>query len=292
MIDFADQWVLAVDGGGTRCRLALSSPAADIRVEVGSANVTTDIYAALSEINVGLKALAGKADLAPGELARVPAYFALAGFQADRDRERLLDGVPLRRIKVEDDRPAALRGALGLLDGALIHSGTGSFFGVQVDAKKRFSGGWGAVLGDFGSAAWFGKSALALVLDAEDGLIEQTVLTETLKDRYGGAAGILAFATRARPADFGALAPEVLSQSDDPISGRLIDQAVVHFEGNLLHLGWSAGMPVCLTGGLAPHLAPFLTEPVRKNLRSAAGAPIEGAIAIAREFAKEVQVAC
>jgi glucosamine kinase len=87
MIDFADQWVLAVDGGGTRCRLALSSPAADIRVEVGSANVTTDIYAALSEINVGLKALAGKADLAPGELARVPAYFALAGYQANRDRE-------------------------------------------------------------------------------------------------------------------------------------------------------------------------------------------------------------
>ncbi|XYK79683.1 MAG: BadF/BadG/BcrA/BcrD ATPase family protein [Labrenzia sp.] len=292
MIDFADQWVLAVDGGGTRCRLALSSPAADIRVEVGSANVTTDIYAALSEINVGLKALAGKADLAQGELARVPAYFALAGYQADRDHERLLDGVPLRRIKVEDDRPAALRGALGLLDGALIHSGTGSFFGAQVDAKKRFSGGWGSVLGDFGSAAWFGKSALALVLDAEDGLIAPTVLTETLYDRFGGAAGILAFANRARPADFGALAPEILSQSDDPISERLIDQAVAHFEGNLLHLGWSASMPVCLTGGLAPHLAPFLTEPIRRSLSSAAGSPIDGAIALAREFAKEVQVAC
>jgi glucosamine kinase len=147
-------------------------------------------------------------------------------------------------------------------------------------------------LGTFGSAAWFGKSALALVLDAEDGLIEQTALTETLKDRYGGAAGILAFANSARPAVFGALAPEILSQSDDPISGRLIDHAAAHFEGNLLHLGWSAGMPVCLTGGLAPHLAPFLTEPVRKNLRSAAGSPIDGAIAIAREFAKEVQVAC
>ncbi|WP_428523122.1 BadF/BadG/BcrA/BcrD ATPase family protein [Roseibium sp.] len=292
MIDFSDQWVLAVDGGGTRCRLALSSPAADIRVEVGSANVTTDIYAALSEINVGLKALAGKADLAQGELARVPAYFALAGYQADRDREQLLDGVPLRRIKVEDDRPAALLGALGCKDGALIHSGTGSFFGVQVDATTRFSGGWGAVLGDFGSAAWFGKSALALVLDAEDGLFPRTVLAEALNDRFGGVAGILAFAITAAPADFGALAPEILSQSDDPISQQLIGQAVSHFDENLRHLGWSAGMPVCLTGGLAPHLAPFLTEPVRKNLRSAAGSPIDGAIAIAREFAKEVQVAC
>jgi glucosamine kinase len=148
---------------------------------------------------LGLKALAGKADLAPDDLARVPAYFALAGFQANRDRGRFLEGIPLRRIKVEDDRPAALQGALGVLDGALIHSGTGSFFGVQVDTKKRFlwwlgSGPWRLRVGGHGSV----NPALALVLDAEDGLIEQTVLTEKLKDRYGGAAGILAFAKHSK----------------------------------------------------------------------------------------------
>ncbi|QDG76142.1 BadF/BadG/BcrA/BcrD ATPase family protein [Labrenzia sp. PHM005] len=292
MFEPAHSCILAVDGGGTRCRLALVSGAGNMRVEVGAANVTTDIEAAVHEINLGLSSLSGKAGLALEDLGKMPAYLGLAGFHAEKNLARLNEGLPLRFMKVEDDRPAALQGALGARNGALIHSGTGSFFGVQVGGKKKFSGGWGAILGDCGSAAWFGKSALALVLDAEDGLLEKTTLTQALLVRFKTPSGILEFANNARPADFGELAPIVLDVPNDPVAQILVQRAASHFERNLRAIGWSADLPVCLTGGLAPHLAPYLTADVQSNLSAVTGTPLDGAVSLARMFAEEVQVSC
>lgn len=292
MFEAPHRCVLAVDGGGTRCRLALSSDGFVTVVEVGSANVTTDVEAAVREIKSGLQALSLKAGLSMDMLSEIPAYFGLAGFQAVRDLERLERALPLRSMRIDDDRPAALRGALEDRVGGLIHSGTGSFFGVQSKGNVRLCGGWGAILGDCGSAAWFGKLALALVLDAEDGLIEKSRLTEALLDRFKTSAGILEFANTATPSDFGALAPMVLDKADDPVAQDLIRQAADHFERNLRTIGWSELMPVCLSGGLAPHLAPYLTTDVRSNVTAAAGVPLDGAIALAKGFAEEVHLTC
>lgn len=285
-------WILAVDGGGTRCRLALVSGEKDVRVEVGPANVTSNTEAAIRELTAGLSVLAARAGLTLDLVCQVPAYLGLAGYQAERDLERFRVEMPLERVKIEDDRPAALRGALGGGDGALIHSGTGSFFGFQTGGQQRFCGGWGAVLGDEGSAAWFGRAVLSQVLNAEDGLVEKTQLSEKLKTQLGGVAGVLSFANSAAPADFGALAPLILTEADDPIAQALISRAAGHFDENLRHLGWRGDAPVCLTGGLAPNLSPYLTEDVRNCLTRAAGAPIDGAIALAREFAAEANVSC
>lgn len=285
MSDPMKDHVLAADGGGTRCRMALASPDGDVRVEVGAANVTTDFEGAVRQLKAGLQQLADKAGLSFEQLAEVPAYLGLAGFQVPADRDRLSERLALRRLKVEDDRPAALAGALETRNGALVHSGTGSFFGVQKNGKIRFAGGWGSILGDEGSAAWLGRECLKLVLHAEDGLLERTALTKALRQRFVGPAGIVAFASTASPADFGSLAPQIMTNPDDPAAAHLIHQAAEHFERTLLGLGWTERDPVCLSGGLAPHLAEHLTAPVRHAFTDATGSPLDGAIALARQFA-------
>ncbi|MEP3047114.1 MAG: BadF/BadG/BcrA/BcrD ATPase family protein [Roseibium sp.] len=292
MLSAMKDTVLAVDGGGTRCRLALESSRASFRIEVGSANITTDFEGTVTQLINGLETLSRKVGWPMEAIENVPAFIGLAGFQAANDLDRLSKALSLSRARFDDDRPAAVRGALGTKDGALIHSGTGSFFAVQRDNTTRFSGGWGSILGDQGSAAWFGRQALSLVLDAEDQLREKTSLTGVLIERFEGPAGILAFANKATPSDFGELAPLVIKLADDPMSQVLIQQAAEHFERNLRLLGWSVDNPVCLTGGLAPHLAPYLTNAVQNMLTPPAGSPLDGSVALARSFANEELETC
>ena len=51
-------------------------------------------------------------------------------------------------------------------------------------------------------------------------------------------------------------------------------------------------MALCLTGGIAPHFAPFLPHDLRASVVAPDGAPLAGALALAREFAEELANEC
>ncbi|MYK32530.1 MAG: ATPase, partial [Boseongicola sp. SB0670_bin_30] len=123
--------VIAIDGGGTQCRLALNDGKSIVAVETGSANVSTDFDGALNEISSGLGSLAERAGLKLESLSRIPAFVGLAGMTGEAVSERLRTALPFTHVRIEDDRAAALRGALGRADGAIAHCGTGSFFAAQ-----------------------------------------------------------------------------------------------------------------------------------------------------------------
>ena len=53
-------------------------------------------------------------------------------------------------------------------------------------------------------------------------------------------------------------------------------------------IGWQSGQPVCLTGGIGPYYAPFLPEDLRACLAKAQGEPLDGAISLARDLAREI----
>ncbi len=206
--------ILAIDGGGTRCRIALQAGQDTTVVETGSANVSTDFDRTVTEISTALEALSTRVDMPPlSQLAAIPAYVGLAGLTGEAIAQRLTRALPFDRARVEDDRPpAALRGALGTQDGFVAHCGTGSFIASQLDGQRRIVGGWGGpVLGDPASAQWVGRHALSYTLDAADGLAETTDMARHFLSTLGGTAGIVAFATTARPTDFGALAPPVVT---------------------------------------------------------------------------------
>lgn len=282
--------VLAIDGGGTRCRVALRDGGDVIAVEAGSANVSTDFDGSLAQIMEGLLALSAKSGHGMDALARFPAFVGLAGVVGGQIADRMRDRLPFAHLRIADDRPAALRGALDRREGVLAHCGTGSFFGAQIAGQMRFAGGWGPILGDEASAQWIGRVALRGTLETVDGFCGMTGLAQALLDRFGDAAGVVRFGASARPSDFGALAPLVTARaaSGDALGKRIMAAGAAEIARNLPLIGWTRGKTICLTGGIGPHFRPYLPGAMQADVAKPAGNPLAGALALASELAGEV----
>lgn len=289
MMDSPDTRVLAIDGGGTRCRVALFDGRDAVMVETGSANVATDFDGGIREILEGIDALARRTGETRRTLADLPAFVGLAGVTGPAIADRILSALPFTRIRVEDDRPAALRGALGDRDGVVGHCGTGSFFGAQIGGEMRFSGGWGPVIGDEASAQWIGRKALGATLEAVDGRTEMSGLAETFLARFDGAAGVVRFAASASPSVFGALAPEVTEAAGDgdEMALRIMRSGAAEIVHGLQSIGWVSGLAICLTGGVGPCYGAYLPPEMQAELVEPERQPLAGAIALAQDFAKE-----
>lgn len=279
--------LLAIDGGGTRCRLALEWAGRVFRVESGPANASSDFNGALEQIRLGLAQLGKAAGLTLAQLGEVPAFLGLAGVVSPKIAERLEQALPFVRVRIADDRPAALRGALGAGDGAIAHCGTGSFLASQIQGRNRIIGGWGQHLGDEASAQWLGRLALARTLNVCDGLEPGTGLSTRLLTQFSSPAAIVAFAAQASPLEFGALARTVTSQAKtgDALAENLMRQGASYLADTLPRIGWAPGHALCLTGGLAPEYRNYLPRQMQQALQEPLGDPLSGALALARQFA-------
>ncbi|MFS4437449.1 BadF/BadG/BcrA/BcrD ATPase family protein [Paracoccaceae bacterium GXU_MW_L88] len=281
--------VLAIDGGGTRCRIAISKGDKIVLSETGSANISTDFEGAVHEVLRGLNGLATQLNWPVDTLAALPAFIGLAGVSEPKMADRLRAALPFHKMRIADDRPAALRGALGEKDGFIAHCGTGSFYAAQQKGAARFAGGWGPVLGDEASAHWIGRAALKATLRSVDGHIAPSPLTERLLKDFGDASGIIRFARTARPADFGELARRVTdcAAHGDALARDIMHKGALEIIDSLPKLGWTEGDAICLTGGIGPHFAPYLPAKMKESVVYPEGEPLVGAIALARDFAKE-----
>ncbi|MEM6656628.1 MAG: BadF/BadG/BcrA/BcrD ATPase family protein [Pseudomonadota bacterium] len=286
--------ILAIDGGGTRCRLALCDGVALSKVEVGAANVSTDFDAARRELQRGLEALISQSSHSFEELTHVPTYMGLAGVTGDAISEKLAAALPLHNIRIEDDRAAALRGALGPDDGFVAHCGTGSFIATQRAEFIRLAGGWGPVLGDQASAQWIGKRALSKALDHVDGLGPLSHLAQDLLSNHGGAPGLVRAAAQMSPKEFGAIAPQVteLARKKDALAITLLKDGADYLAGMLHKMGWAPGLPICLTGGIGPHYEEYLPQTMQAALVNPLGDPLSGALALARAYQEEIEHEC
>lgn len=277
--------VLAVDGGGSSSRMAVESAGRTIVVEAGPANVSTDVKAAARTLDEALDRLAARASVPREALVCLPAYLGLAGVVGPEDAEAIRALLPFHGARIEDDRHAAVEGALGpVKDGALAHCGTGSFFGHRADGDTRLAGGWGHRLGDEGSATWLARCALNAALAAHDGLLPPSGLTQRLTRQFGSARGIVGFSLEARPAEWGALAPAITEAAGerDPVARRIMKDGAARIAATLKAMGWRPGERLCLTGSVGPHYAHYLPAAFRDAVSDPEGTPIDGALALAR----------
>ncbi|KPA20710.1 Glucosamine kinase GspK [Shimia sp. SK013] len=282
--------VLAIDGGGTRCRIALRTSSGDVVAETGPANVSSDFTAAIAEIETGLEAVRLRSKLSLAAFRQLPAYAGFAGVTGKEIANRVAAKLPFDRVRVEDDRRAALRGAVGARDGFVAHCGTGSFVAAQIGGQTVLAGGWGPVLGDPSSAQWVGRQSLGRTLNVADGLAENTPLAEALMNRFRNTAGIVAFAARATPADFGSLAPDVTRYANarDSMATGIMHDAAFGIATTLRGLGWRVGLPICLTGGIGPLYAGYMPEEMMVDLTKPLGEPLSGGLSLAQDFSKEI----
>lgn len=269
---------LGLDGGGTGCRAALADAEGRIlgRAEGGPANIVTDPRSARAAI---LGCAAGAAAQAGLTLDGVTAVFGLAGANVTGAAEALDLPFPARIVT---DAEIAVAGALGPRDGIVALIGTGSVFAARRGKRLDMLGGRGLILGDEGGGGWIGRAALSRALRAADGLEDDTPFLAGLRARLGGIDGIIRMARNASPADFAAIAPEVLA-SHDPAARDIAAEAA----------GWAvryiaalpADLPVCFTGGLGAAIAPLTGDAIAARRIDPAGSPLDGALALAREAA-------
>ncbi|WP_201157574.1 BadF/BadG/BcrA/BcrD ATPase family protein [Rhodobaculum claviforme] len=270
---------LGIDGGGTGCRAVLADPRGHRLGEgrAGPANIVTDPDGALRSI----LAAAGAAMAGHCGPHQVVAVLGLAGAQIDGAAARIAAALPFRHGHVVQDLEIAVAGALGPHDGLVAVVGTGSAFARRQGGVLRTLGGWGLALGDEGSGAWIGRALCAEALRALDGRRALTpLLHRTLAD-HGGGAGLVAFARTARPAEYAALVPGVLSAAarGDAAAQALRQRAAAEVLDALAALQVDPPLPAVLTGGLGPRLLD--SAPDGWVLAPAAGGPLEGALAMA-----------
>ena len=285
--------VIGIDGGGTGCRFALLQCGRRTDVVLDAANVSSDPEGAMATLHAGLGLLAEQADMTVSELRSIPAFLGLAGALDRAAVMRVAKDLPLEQVWIEDDRRTALEGALGPHEGCVIGVGTGSFFGRRSRDGDRLVGGWGFVLGDEASGAALGRQLLRTTLMACDGLGAATALTRACLEELDGPAGIVSFASTAKPNAFAALAPRIVAsaKAGDPVAEALLQAGANHIEDTLKRLGWSAGERICPIGGLAPHYAPYLSPNVAAQVQPPMGTALDGALTLAARMAVEGKLA-
>ena len=268
---------MGIDGGGTGCRAAVCDAAGRRLGEAagGPANITSDVATARANILAAARA----ALPAAADLTGVTAVMGLAGANVAGVVAEFRQGLPFARVRIVTDAVTAVAGALGESDGVVAAIGTGSVFAMQRAGRFTQIGGWGAVLGDEGSAAWLGRALLARCLRAFDGFAPMTPLLTATLDECGGPDGAVAFARDASPAAFGTLAPR-LTDSDDPSAKAIMAAGEAEVAAAIALLQGTAPLPVVFLGGLGPVYAARLDG--RWPVAQPRGSALDGALWLAR----------
>lgn len=279
--------LIGIDGGGTSCRAAVAAETGGIlgRGRGGASNVLTSVSGALESITHAAGEALEAAALPSDAIAEADAVLGLAGANVGPYGQELLARLPFRRARIESDATIALYGALSEHDGAIGIVGTGTAYALKRGREVRHLGGWGFALGDGGSGAWLGWRVAEEVLLAFDGVRPSSPLAVRVLARFGGEPqAMVEWATAAKPGDFGALAPLLFDDPEDPLARELLDAGAAMVSASVRALALRPGERLALLGGLAEKTAPRLDPDLRPFLRPPQGDALDGAILLARQY--------
>jgi glucosamine kinase len=270
---------IGVDGGGTKSKAyiedvdgnaigtAIGGPA-NIRLSVETS--WESIYSAIS------KALSGTGILLEDKNYRFHIGLGLAGVEVPADRERFLaQPHPFTSLRLESDAYAACLGAHNNHDGAIIIIGTG-INGFQIQHGKTLQvSGWGFPHDDIGGGAWLGLQATSLTLQWLDGRLDNaSPLLEAIYHYFNqDMTYLVSWANAANSTQFAKLAPLVIEyvEKKDLHALQLIKTAAnaINAVNQALQkraIDKTEKLPVCLFGGVAPFIRPWLDEALQARL--------------------------
>jgi len=170
-------YVLGIDGGGTRTRAATVGLDGDVLgVGIGGASNYDDVGVAIAQRNIehAVEAATTAAGVARTDCRAV--FLGMAGVTSATDKEHIRD-IALRlklappdRIGVHHDCRIALAGGLEGRPGIVQIIGTGSScYGRTAAGEDWLAGGRGHLISDEGSGNWMGVHAMRAAVRAYDG---------------------------------------------------------------------------------------------------------------------------
>lgn len=282
---------VGVDGGGTRTRAVAA--AADLlplgRGASGPANAATvPVPRLVQSVTEAVDDALEAAGASRENLACLSC--GLAGVDASATQGRLVAALEAvygsGRVRVATDARIALAGVLAdpaAGSGAVLIAGTGAIcYGRNEHGLEERAGGWGALIGDEGSASEIARRGLAAVARDVDGRGPRTRIREALHATEGTRSAVemvrRLFRPDAGPTDTAAYFPMVLeaAREGDAIALEILRQAgeeLAHTALTVLcKLGIAADpVPVATVGGVFS-AGSLVLAPLRERLL--AGAPL------------------
>ncbi len=294
MGDSPNGYIIAVDGGGSTCRVCVADAMGNVlgRAVGQPANIATDFEKSRENILETIGQAYNEAGLKSDRSAGDVAYLGLAGAGIGDLASRLEQSLKFNRVKVVTDREPTVHGALGGEDGTVALFGTGSFYSCRRGGELRNVGGWGFRLCDDGGGAFLGINLLRRVVQAYDGLIAHSPLTRDILDRFGGTPhGIVTFAQTASPMEFGEFAPDFVAafKNADPVVIDLVNGAVDRLHRTLEVLDARSSGALYLLGGLGPFYQSQLNAEYQKLCKTPVGDALAGCILLAQAELMEVE---
>ena len=284
----SDFLFLGIDGGGTKCRARLRNGAGRLlgAGTGGPCNFRLDPDLVWGSILTACREALAQARLSEGDLARTHVGMGAAGAGQSSAVERILSRPhPFASIAIDTDAHTAWLGAFGGDDGAILIIGTGSCGYGVAGGQRHYVGGWGFEISDEGSGAALGRELIRRTMCAHDGRMTATPLTDAVLSEFGGSPqAVVDWAGGARPADYARFAPLILDHARrrDPLGTALVADAatdLARIANRLMDLG---APTLCLFGGLAEPLRPWLPPPLQQAIVAPQADALDGAILLAQ----------
>ena len=282
---------LGIDGGGTKCRVRLRDADGKLLGEGsgGPSNIRLDPDLVWNSILTACREALGQAGLQESDLRTIHAGMGAAGAGQASAVERLLSRPhPFASFAIDTDAHTAWLGAFNGGDGAILILGTGSCGYGGTGGQCRYVGGWGFEISDEGSGAALGRELLRRCVWAHDGRIPSTPLSDALLTEFNNDLEVLVdWVGNAHPGDYARYAPLVFDYANrcDPLGIALVEHAAAgatRIATRLLELG---APNLCLFGGLAEPLRPWMPPPVQQIIVPPAADALDGAILLGRNAA-------
>lgn len=279
---------LGVDGGGTGCRARLVDGDGRVLGEgrAGPANLSLGVELAREAVLQAAVRALSEAGLGEEALHRTHAGLGLAAGNVAKLR-LAFEGLPLpfASAAIRSDAETACLGAHGGKDGAILILGTGSQGVLHRAGCFQTVGGWGFALSDAGSGAIMGRAAVRRAFAAHEGVEPASAFTAAVLSHFGDdRQAMLEWAAAARPREWGEFAPMAFEHAarGDAVALELVRRGAREAEqmmGRLVELG---ARRLCLMGGLAQPIRPYLSERFTALLSPAEGDALDGALLAAR----------
>lgn len=253
-------WIIAIDGGGTKCDAGLFNPAGQLiaTARSGPANVFANFDGAIAAIELACDQLIDSAntqDSTHPKITKEDCFLSLGCAGGS------VESAKIKFEKWQHQYAGALLNTdahvscLAANKGepcALFIIGTGSCLAVFQNHTVKQFGGHGFLLGDHASGAWLGKKAVSWYLQALEIPNSESELTSLLAHLLGNnISDIIEQYGQATAGKFAALVPKILLvEPDSPTVKRWLQEGA-GYVSDLLAQHTSKDTPVFLTGGLA-----------------------------------------
>ncbi len=304
------RYYLGVDGGGTNCRIRLADENLNTLADASGGRSNLQIEGgepAFRSITEGTREAFEKAGVDIAETRNTYACFGMAGGRLPSAREAFARrSWPFAAVQVYDDIDIARAGAHGGADGGVIIVGTGSAALAQAAGQRHQAGGWGFHIGDQMSGAILGRELIRRAVEAADGLVSGSPLTEAVVRVLGGSVDAVmdwSFPQDLRPAapvsdgkapatllgrapaEFGALMPLFFEffEKGDPVAQELMELELGYIDNYVRWFKARGVTRMAAVGGLGTRLYPqmmarygdFIVRPMHE--------PLHGAVILAKQ---------